>query len=514
VDIAANLQDQQYPSDDPISADLADTCAQLDQYPSEIPTAMLPLASPTERRLGKSSSETPVTGFTIGTDMISMYDCYCDTMNPANEGCTAKSLAFVEIITQAISKQAAEDFDPDNASNFFSDSQTNVEKHTTHLRQSGSMHASESSGASHVATLDSAVTSSMSEIELGLCPPTIITRVPHTGGWSLCIYTPVFDCDISWDPMAANCISSECGGGQFMKLKASVKICNDPLAVELEIKLCVDAISDILDAIGRYITGAEAFMNKFGIYSGCYRLAWAKYEVAKNRFQVEVGPHKYYIILNIFVEIAGVARMRFNVDECAYRDSWSWFQHEYYAKYARLSNGIIQDKLTDLMASGLQKWNSGGKDKCLLQASKWVYFSISFRVGMWWPFSKTVVSHVAVKGTASSVIDVAVGNSHENTRVITVSGLTDQYTCPSVVDKNNWDMKACSNHCNVGDTFAVSHSGNQVTIQRTDAVGPGWGMNLAFTCVRDALPNPKPGSNPGSNPAGLYSFARHFIWKW
>ena len=148
---------------------------------------MLALASSTERRLGKSSSETPVTGFTIGTDMISMYDCYCDTTNPANEGCTAKSLAFVEIITQAISKQAAEDFDPDNASNSFSDSQTNVEKHTTHLRQSGSMHASESSGASHVATLDSAVTRSMSELELGLCMPPGISRVPHTGGYSLCI---------------------------------------------------------------------------------------------------------------------------------------------------------------------------------------------------------------------------------------------------------------------------------------------------------------------------------------
>jgi len=385
VDIAANFQDQQYSSDDTISADLADTCAQLEQYRSEIDTAMLALASSTERRLGKSSSETPVTGFAIGTDMISMYDCYCDTTNPANEGCTAKSLAFVEIITQAISKQAAEDFDPDNASNFFSHSQTNVEKHTTHLRQSGSMHASESSGASHVATLDSAVTRSMSELELGLCAPPGISTVPQTGGYSLCIYAgPVFECDISWDPKAANCLTSECGAGAVLKLKASVKICTGPV-IDLEIKLCIDAVSEILEAIGRYITAAELFMNKFGIYSGCYRLAWAQYDGPNNRFAVTVGPHKYPIILNVFVEIAGVARMRFKGYECAYDDEESWFQYEYFAKYARLSSdGIIQDNLKDLTVRALQKWNSGAKDACLWNTKEWSYFSVSFRVFLNW----------------------------------------------------------------------------------------------------------------------------------
>ena len=149
-----------------------------------------------------------------------------------------------------------------------------------------------------------------------------------------------------------------------MKLMAAVKICQGPV-IDLEIKLCIDAVSEILEVIGRYISAAETFMNKFGIYSGCYRLAWAQYDGPNNRFQVEVGPHKHYIILNVFVEIAGVARMRFKGYECAYDDSWSWFQHEYYAKYARLSYGTIQDKLTDLMASGLQKWNSGRKNACL-----------------------------------------------------------------------------------------------------------------------------------------------------
>ena len=126
-----------------------------------------------------------------------------------------------------------------------------------------------------------------------------------------------------------------------MKLMAAVKICQGPV-IDLEIKLCIDAVSEILEAIGRYISGAETFMNKFRIYSGCYRLAWAQYDAPNNRFQVEVGIHRHYIILNTFAEIAGVARMRFKGrDECAYSDDFSWFQHEYYAKYARLSYGTI-----------------------------------------------------------------------------------------------------------------------------------------------------------------------------
>ena len=60
----------------------------------------------------------------------------------------------------------------------------------------------------------------------------------------------------------------------------------------MELKLCVDVVSDILNVIGRHVPGAEAIMNSFGIYGGCYRLAWAKYDMGHNRFEVTVGPHR------------------------------------------------------------------------------------------------------------------------------------------------------------------------------------------------------------------------------
>lgn len=73
---------------------------------------------------------------------------------------------------------------------------------------------------------------------------------------------------------------------------AATTFCGTPHPnLQMELKLCVDVISDILQAIGRYVPGAEKIMNSYGIYSGCYRLAWAQYDIPQNRFQVIAGPH-------------------------------------------------------------------------------------------------------------------------------------------------------------------------------------------------------------------------------
>ena len=100
-----------------------------------------------------------------------------------------------------------------------------------------------------------------------------------------------FECDFSWDPYEPVCKASSCGGGNVVKLTAEVKFCAHPTTLEMELKLCVDIVSDILQAIGRYVPGAEGIMNSYGIYGGCYRLAWAKYDIGHNRFQITAGPH-------------------------------------------------------------------------------------------------------------------------------------------------------------------------------------------------------------------------------
>jgi hypothetical protein len=111
---------------------------------------------------------------------------------------------------------------------------------------------------------------------------------------------PVFECEISWDPYEAGCVESSCGGGYVVKLVAAVKFCAVPSAnLQMELKLCVDMVSDILNVIGRYVPGAEGLMNSFGLYGGCYRLAWAQYDIAQNRFQVTAGPHKMSLFFNL-----------------------------------------------------------------------------------------------------------------------------------------------------------------------------------------------------------------------
>ena len=110
---------------------------------------------------------------------------------------------------------------------------------------------------------------------------------------------PVFECDFSWDPYLklAACNRFQCGGGNVVKLMASVRFCALPSAsIEMELRLCVDIVSDILLTIGRLVPAADKIMNSYGIYAGCYRLAYARYDIAHNRFKVIAGPHSRTLI--------------------------------------------------------------------------------------------------------------------------------------------------------------------------------------------------------------------------
>ena len=68
-----------------------------------------------QRRLDDSNT-TRVTSFSIGTRLIEMLDCYCDTDNTANQGCTRKQLRFAEATAQSVTEQAEDDFgeNPEN----------------------------------------------------------------------------------------------------------------------------------------------------------------------------------------------------------------------------------------------------------------------------------------------------------------------------------------------------------------------------------------------------------------
>ena len=68
------------------------------------------------------------------------------------------------------------------------------------------------------------------------------------------------------------CSELSCGAGSAVKLTAAAQFCPVPAKFDLELKVCVDVISDILGVIGHYIPAAESFFNSFGVYGGCYRL--------------------------------------------------------------------------------------------------------------------------------------------------------------------------------------------------------------------------------------------------
>lgn len=159
------------------------------------------------------------------------------------------------------------------------------------MRQSGPLNPKSSD-------LYSSVERSLSEDQEGKCDPPGVTRNEITNAFSLCLYAgPTFECELGWDPRtidSAQCLSMSCGGSpNVVKLKAEVKYCPAEAYVEMELKACVDVISDLLEVIGQYVSTLETYMNQsFGIYGGCLRLAWAKYDMNHQRLETTASRTK------------------------------------------------------------------------------------------------------------------------------------------------------------------------------------------------------------------------------
>ena len=117
---------------------------------------------------------------------------------------------------------------------------------------------------------------------------------------------PTFSCSLSWGGVKRyDCVGGSCGvGANGVKLSAGVETClkNEYYTITLTISICVDAVSDFVATVGRWVPSVEEFMQKnFNIYSGCLRLAKGEYDITNNRLEVAVGPlHKDFTTLPFF----------------------------------------------------------------------------------------------------------------------------------------------------------------------------------------------------------------------
>ena len=240
---------------------------------------------------------------------------------------------------------------------------------------------------------------------------TVSTRLAFQILISFCIVQTssagsMFECEISWDPDAATCLTSECGAGSGMQLEASVVYCPIHSTLSMELKICVDVVSDILDIIGRYIPGAEGIMNIFGLYNGCYRLALAQYDIAHNRFEVSAGPHSLTLFGQFkvrvgskgmcqIISIKGIhpctlhslttfspAMMRFKGWGCNYDDDMQWAIQE---SIARNNHRGMYDSTHNLgpnMVEGMNNWSNANmhepRQSCAFRIGQWATFEITF----------------------------------------------------------------------------------------------------------------------------------------
>jgi hypothetical protein len=185
VDAASILQAENTPKDEEWEAELEETCTSIRANRDKIEAALLVLAaSSSERRLQDDpDSEAPVTSFEMATDLLSMYDCFCDQSNPDNLGCTKKTLKFTEVVSKSIEEQAATDVDPERILN---DVEETIEKHTHYLRHSG--HDDNNDTTLSLARALSEVHESVGvSSSVGECDPPGITPTPQNDGYKLCL---------------------------------------------------------------------------------------------------------------------------------------------------------------------------------------------------------------------------------------------------------------------------------------------------------------------------------------
>ena len=110
---------------------------------------------------------------------------------------------------------------------------------------------------------------------------------------------PFFECQIAYDSTSfesAAQVGGSCGGGKVAKLMAEVKITVHPeIKIELELKICIDVISDVISKIGKAIPGIETYLNNnFNLYGGCLRLAYAMYNVQQNRLETAMSFKRFF----------------------------------------------------------------------------------------------------------------------------------------------------------------------------------------------------------------------------
>eukprot|EP00956_Cyclotella_meneghiniana_P009086 scaffold12435_cov33-Cyclotella_meneghiniana.AAC.6 len=291
IDVIARLASKGSPEAD--NAAPEEICISIEENRKEIEEGLLVLASRSDekhRRLNDSIYH-PVTSFEIGTDMLSFFDCSCDKSNPGNDGCAKKILLFAEDMAKAVTQKSM--VIGENPAELLLKAHSSLEKHTNHLRQSGQIDPKSPE-------VYSSIERAMSEINEGKCPnPDFILFLPllfinandKFVGLPVISAGPFFDCSLSWDSYSHAAVSGSCGGGKFAKLTAEVKITFDPeITIELELKICIDVISDVIASIGKHAPGIESWLNtNFNIYGGCLRLAWAKYNVQQNRLETTMS---------------------------------------------------------------------------------------------------------------------------------------------------------------------------------------------------------------------------------
>jgi len=393
VDVAAKLQAQHSPPPEG-SINMAELCASLNENRTEIEAGLAILESRSNERRLDGSATTKVSSFGLASDTIVMLECYCDENNPDNEGCTKKQLKFAESTATSVIEEGEKDLTDDPAK-VLSELESSLEKHTNNLRTNLSTKSEND--------VQTSVERAMSEVGVGKCNPPGVTQT-NTGGYKICLYAgPYFECEVAWDPYEAACVESSCGGGNIVKLVAATKFCAHPSAtLEMELKLCVDVVSDILNVIGRHIPAFEKIMNSFGIYGGCYRLAWAKYNMRYNRFEVTVGPHKKWF-LNANIYVGAKAFMRFG-SGCIYSDDLSWATYDAIAKENNPGkiNNYWHKWIMAHIIHGL--WSIIQKD-CKMRVKPYALFEITFGLEMHFVFFTkdiwSTAAHFLVGGGAA-----------------------------------------------------------------------------------------------------------------
>lgn len=212
-------------------------------------------------------------------------------------------------------------------------------------------------------------------------------------GFKFCAVVPgVFGCNIMFDiPQPGWCsppLVCAADAGPLLKVGALAKYCVEESGnkiVEVQIRLCMNAVSDIIRAVGLWLPQNEVIFNKFNIFGGCYRLAYGKYSITHKRLEVVMDEHRVPIVGGLvgglIVRISGHARFRFKGNGCPYNDNIDWYMWESMVKHVR--DGAHSD--WQYKYKMLPEWSK--KDTCSWKSGGWAQFGINFKLTMDYPWT-------------------------------------------------------------------------------------------------------------------------------